>query len=160
MSERRNRPWSAPEDEKLKGLYLTNDNTELGKLFDRTPDAIRKRLNYLKLKRPTKGEVQRSSKSLRTFLKHKKVGKKKKKQAEVQVRKEERKEKVVQRERDWAKKHLQTEKTVIIPRKPDETNRIPIKIGTRTIINVPAHFTPEQIDKVRQKYNAQGLDKI
>lgn len=53
------RPWTAHEDTILERLFATTDNETIGKMIDRTPDAVRTRAHrWLELKKSPEYNAQ------------------------------------------------------------------------------------------------------
>jgi hypothetical protein len=54
--------WSGDDNSILINNYVTLDNKQLAAALGRTPDAVRKQLNALKLKRPKKADLKKMDK--------------------------------------------------------------------------------------------------
>ena len=89
VKKRYNR-WTARDRKKLRDNYLLMNNKELSILLERTPDAVRKELNNLQLKRPRKGDIAKLNKYIpkdRKIFKNLKDGRKKREKNERDIHK-------------------------------------------------------------------------
>lgn len=131
--------WDESENKQLTEVFKKKTNKELAKLFNRTPDSIRKQLAKLDLKRPKKVKEVKIPKKRGRKKKPVTIhmalmnGLKIRKKLERESRKEAELDKKKQKEKDWAEKELK----VINLNAPDLTDCFKRKIyisGQETII--------------------------
>lgn len=157
-SKRTCKDWKKKDIEKLCANYDNMDNVELGKLLKRSPDAVRKQMNKMRLKRTLKSEVKELEKKAGSmdFFGGLKSGNKQKHRILMVEQKVDRTLNNQQKERQWAEKALQGENVPVVKQTTDKGPQKAIVLTDRTTIFVPAGYTDEQIARVKAKYESRG----
>lgn len=94
----RKKNWSEKDNIYLEENYQTQNNTALGKHLRRTPEAVRKQLNKLKLKRRKKSYFKQYDRKIpkdHTIFQNLRSGRKKREKTESEVKKIESKIKII-----------------------------------------------------------------
>jgi len=132
--QRSGKRWSKKDNDYIKKYYLSKTNGHLSAKLNRTIDAVRKQLNFLKLRRMRKYEIEKLDKKVgkdKDIFKNLKQGTKRRKKRERELEKVEGKIKVIQ---DHKQKNPVSEP---VKTKKEKGETTWVQINPRTRIEVP-----------------------
>lgn len=154
MSEKRTcRQWDA-DNPYLIANYMNSTNEELAIALDRNEDAIRKQLNKLGLKRMLKSELQKLEKQTKApnFFDIIDKGERVRDHKLAQLERVRKIEQQKAEEKKWAEQYMkEPEKFVLKATGPKK----PVQVDSKTTIYVDANLTPEEVQKVIDKFNSR-----
>jgi len=131
--------------------YLTETNEELADALGRNPDAVRKQLNNIGLKRPLKSETKKIENKAKAPDFFTMLNKGQKKKNEVLQKEEKKRRDNIRKEEEkkWANNFLHEEKVVVFkPKGP----QISLQIDYKTVIFVDSNTTPEERKKIVENF--------
>lgn len=163
--------WSEEHNTFLEDNYAFMNNEELAKAINkkfskkgfelkRTPDAVRKQLNTLKLKRPKKSDIKKLDKKAGkdNFFKNIKIGNEQRKKIEAEKERIQKQEQNKQKEREWASKVYgvgTVEKPAVVQPKKNTKEMVWLDLDDKTRIQIPKG--EEEIWRV--KYTKYKINK-
>ncbi|RUP42320.1 MAG: hypothetical protein EKK63_01705 [Acinetobacter sp.] len=150
--------WTDADNAQLLELYITKSNSEIAEIIGRTPDAVRKQLNKLTVKRPLKADLKKISKKTGKleFFSNLKKGHKVKQKLEIIDNNIARQTKLMKNEVEWAKKNLDIPEQK--KEKPKEKEK-PLRIDSRTVMYVPYSWDLEKCQEFKQNYLKKQLSE-
>ena len=148
----------------LRENYLKMNNQELADKLQRTPDAVRKQLKKLALRRPTKAELKKMQKKKKrgkkprpeTFFTLLETGTKNRKKQLRDIAKNESTKQRKKKEKDWCEDLLNDEKCT---ESPDLTVLRGVKIYKGLVMFVDPDLSPEQIEEKKQRFIEKRIHK-
>ena len=144
--------WTAEDNAKLLELYIDKKNPEIADLMGRTPDAVRKQLNKLTVKRPKKSDLKKITKKAGKldFFSNLKKGHKVKQKLEIVETNIKKQTQSLKNEKEWAQKNLPTTDTSKKPKEQEKQK--PLRIDSRTIMYVPYSWDIDKCQQFKENY--------
>lgn len=146
--------WNDLDREIIKKNYLSKTNAEIAQLLDRTPEAVRKEFEKLKLKRPTKSQIQKEPKKRGRKPKKKNVfdaiqdGINEKKRIEREIKRDEQRRKRLLQEAMWAANFVSDDDSnrKMLKSSPDTKNMLSVRADNKTVFFFNPTASNERIE--------------
>lgn len=150
--------WSEEENKKLTLEYEQYSNEELGLMYDRSADGIRKQLNKLYLKRTKKSDIRilDAKAGKHNFFESLRKGKTQRKNIVSLEKKKDKKQQNIIKERKWAEEFIGKPIKSVSKNYDDETGKVWVQLDSKT----RALVTAGQEEEFKEMYQRKQEEKL